>query len=62
MNIAFCGDWSGRLWSQGVCKDKNQDCAAFVKDHPSEFVDTYWLINSLKVYQQKGVDFVTNGA
>lgn len=54
MNIVFsttfCGDWAGGAWASGSCKGLGS-CEAWVANNPSAFVDSYWLINSLKVYQ-----------
>jgi hypothetical protein len=54
MNIVFdttfCGDWAGSVWSNGACASKGS-CVSYVANNPQAFVDSYWLINSLKVYQ-----------
>lgn len=51
-DITFCGDWAGEqsLWSKS-CPGKGT-CNAWVQNNPTAFKDSYWLLNSLKVYQQ----------
>jgi hypothetical protein len=49
-DITFCGDWAGGVWNQ-QCSDKQTDCQSFVREQPEAFVESYWLINSIKVYQ-----------
>ncbi|KAJ9629157.1 hypothetical protein H2204_008946 [Knufia peltigerae] len=54
-DVTFCGDWAGNVWStDAVCSSKASTCQAFVQNNPSAFQDTYWLINSLKVYSDNG--------
>nr|ARD05880.1 beta 1,3 (4)-glucanase [Aphelenchoides besseyi] len=49
-DLAFCGDWAGDDWKDS-CKNKAKTCKEYVKNNPHDFKDAYWLINSLKVYQ-----------
>lgn len=51
-DITFCGDWAGEqsLWAKS-CPGKGT-CNAWVQNNPTAFKDSYWLLNSLKVYQQ----------
>jgi hypothetical protein len=55
MNIifdtTFCGDWAGSVWGNGGCAAKAGSCQSYVANNPQAFVDSYWLINSVKVYQ-----------
>ncbi|OCL10789.1 glycoside hydrolase family 16 protein [Glonium stellatum] len=54
MNIifdtTFCGDWAGQVWSSSSCASVNPSCNAYVAEEPQSFGDTYWLVNSVKVY------------
>ncbi|CAI7678265.1 hypothetical protein N7533_002191 [Penicillium manginii] len=50
-DITFCGDWAGDTWSSGTCASKADTCIDYVQNNPSAFDETYWGINSLKVYQ-----------
>jgi len=54
MNIVFsttfCGDWAGGVWESGRCTGLGS-CESWVANNPGAFVESYWLINSLKVYQ-----------
>ncbi|KAK4696153.1 hypothetical protein P7C71_g1722, partial [Lecanoromycetidae sp. Uapishka_2] len=60
MNIifdtTFCGQWAGDpdVWKQSTCGSKADTCNAYVQENPTAFVDAYWLVNSVKVYQQSG--------
>nr|ADZ46179.1 beta-1,3(4)-glucanase [Paecilomyces sp. FLH30] len=49
-DITFCGDWAGSVWGIGGCASRAGNCNDFVQDNPSAFTESYWLINSLKVY------------
>jgi hypothetical protein len=48
-DITFCGDWAGAAWG-GACAAANPSCNAYVASQPQSFGDTYWLVNSVKVY------------
>ncbi|KAH7406122.1 endo-1,3(4)-beta-glucanase-like protein [Phaeosphaeria sp. MPI-PUGE-AT-0046c] len=49
-DIAFCGDCAGGAWSSSTCSQRNPSCWDYVASQPQSFWDTYWLINSIKVY------------
>ena len=52
-NIAFCGDWAGAAWSSSEgCKAKAPSCQDYVRENPEAFKDAYWMIRSVKVYQE----------
>nr|AWH98111.1 beta 1,3(4)-glucanase [Aphelenchoides besseyi] len=54
-NVAFCGDWAGdpAVWRQyPQCLAAASNCADYVRHNPFAFKDTYWLINSLKIYKK----------
>jgi len=54
-NTALCGDWAGKVWSQdATCSKLASTCDQYVAANPEAFADAYWLINSVKVYQQAG--------
>ncbi|KAK0730492.1 concanavalin A-like lectin/glucanase domain-containing protein [Lasiosphaeris hirsuta] len=53
LNTAFCGDWAGKVWSDDeTCSALASTCEEYVGSNPSEFTQAYWLLNSIKVYQQ----------
>ncbi|KEF55711.1 uncharacterized protein A1O9_08461 [Exophiala aquamarina CBS 119918] len=69
MNIDFCGDYAADpYWYNQYpsCTAQATSCNAFVRDNPGAFVDTYWQINQLKVYQQSTASttssFTTTGS
>ncbi|CAG8059920.1 unnamed protein product [Penicillium olsonii] len=53
-DITFCGDWAGEesVWSSSSCSSKASTCNDYVQNNPSAFEDSYWRLNSLKVYQE----------
>lgn len=55
-DTTFCGDWAGNTWSSSSCASKAATCNAFVQNNPSEFKNAYWSVNSLKVYQDNGIE------
>ncbi|KIV92814.1 hypothetical protein PV10_04080 [Exophiala mesophila] len=55
MNVAFCGDWAGSVWStDSTCAPQASTCQDYVQNNPSAFQNTYWMINSLRVYSENG--------
>lgn len=54
-DVTFCGQWAGQVFStDSTCSSLASNCQEYVQNNPSAFVNTYWSINSLKVYQQGG--------
>ena len=54
-DTTFCGDWAGSVWGQdSTCSALGGSCQAYVQNHPEAFADSYWTVNSLKVYQDNG--------
>jgi len=49
-DITFCGDWAGGVWGSTSCASINPSCNAYVASQPQSFLDSYWLVNSIKVY------------
>lgn len=52
-DITFCGDWAGNTWSSGSCASKANSCQDFVTNNAGAFQESFWRINSLKVYQNE---------
>ncbi|EFX02491.1 beta-glucanase [Grosmannia clavigera kw1407] len=53
INTDLCGDWAGNVWSEdATCSAKASTCTTYVQQNPEAFTEAYWLINSIKVYQQ----------
>ncbi|KAL8686219.1 MAG: hypothetical protein Q9224_005517 [Gallowayella concinna] len=53
-NTAFCGDWAGQTWNQSsTCMQKAPTCQQYVQNNPEVFKDAYWMVRSVKVYQQQ---------
>jgi len=51
-DTTFCGDWAGDAWGSSSCASKAGSCQGSVAGNPGEFVNAYWAINSVKVYQR----------
>ncbi|EUC38853.1 glycoside hydrolase family 16 protein [Bipolaris zeicola 26-R-13] len=49
-DVTFCGDWAGGVWGSTTCAQVNPSCVAYVASQPQNFSESYWLINSVKVY------------
>ncbi|KAJ3531983.1 hypothetical protein NM688_g7492 [Phlebia brevispora] len=43
INLTFCGDWAGTVYSSSGCPG---DCVDYVNENPSAFVNAYWDIAS----------------
>lgn len=54
-DTTFCGQWAGNVWSQSTCASLAPTCNEYVANNPSAFSNAYWLVNSIKVYQDSGV-------
>eukprot|EP00026_Physarum_polycephalum_P003789 Phypoly_transcript_03803.p1 GENE.Phypoly_transcript_03803~~Phypoly_transcript_03803.p1 ORF type:complete len:709 (+),score=102.89 Phypoly_transcript_03803:251-2128(+) len=48
LDNTFCGDWAGATFNSMGCSGS---CQSFVQNNPSAFSESYWAINSFKVYQ-----------
>ncbi|MCJ1249044.1 hypothetical protein MMC30_006266 [Trapelia coarctata] len=53
-DTTFCGAWAGSAWGGSCAAAHGGSCNAFVQNNPGAFKDAYWLVNSLKVYQENG--------
>ncbi|KAG5943599.1 hypothetical protein E4U59_000238 [Claviceps monticola] len=55
IDTTFCGAWAGdqNVWgSDAECSALAKTCKDYVSGNPSHFADSYWLVNSIKVYEQ----------
>jgi hypothetical protein len=53
-NTTFYGQWAGQqsAWQlDTICSKKATTCQDYVQNNPVDFAQSYWEINSLKVYQ-----------
>ncbi|KAJ2972865.1 hypothetical protein NUW58_g9090 [Xylaria curta] len=54
-DTTFCGQWAGRVWgADPVCSTKAPTCEEYVGSNPTDFQDSYWLINYVKVFREAG--------
>ena len=52
-DTTFCGDWAGNTFSQdGTCSTLASSCQDYVQNNPAAFKESYWVVNSLKVYEE----------
>jgi hypothetical protein len=62
-DTTFCGDWAGGIFGESGCpmssSDSFQSCHDYVANHPSAFEQSYWEINSVKIYQTGVKDIET---
>ncbi|KAI1385035.1 glycoside hydrolase family 16 protein [Hypoxylon trugodes] len=50
-DTTMCGDWAGKVFgSDPTCSSKAATCEEYVAANPDAFKDSYWLVNSVKVY------------
>lgn len=61
-DTTFCGDWAGQTWKDDGCVDQTgfQTCPEYVAARGSDFKDSYWEINSVKIYQKKAVSVTSS--
>lgn len=65
-DVTFCGDWAGGVYGDSGCPmtgtDSFQSCHNYVANNPAKFKETYWEINSVKIYQAgvKGIASVSS--
>lgn len=54
-DTTFCGDWAGSVWDQNdECTALAPSCEDYVANNPGDFAESYWSVNSVKVYQNTG--------
>jgi len=51
INLTFCGQWAGGNNFKKQCPTMGT-CSDWVRNHPEEFTEAYWLINYLDIYQK----------
>ena len=55
-DTTFCGQWAGADWNTSSCASMADTCEDYVTNNPSAFVDAYWAINTLQVFQNNGTN------
>ena len=55
-DTTFCGSWAGGTsWTTSGCAAAHgASCSTYVQNSPTDFAETYWMVNSLMVYQDNG--------
>ncbi|KAH7118291.1 concanavalin A-like lectin/glucanase domain-containing protein [Dactylonectria estremocensis] len=54
-DTTFCGDWAGsaETWNTNLeCSALSSNCNDYVAANPAAFTEAYWLINSIKIFDQ----------
>jgi hypothetical protein len=49
-DTTFCGQWAGAVWGDS-CSSLADTCVDYVANNPTAFAQSYWEVNSIKVYQ-----------
>ncbi|TWU76808.1 hypothetical protein ED733_005579 [Metarhizium rileyi] len=55
-DTTFCGDWAGapQVWnSDPKCSALAPTCKDYVAGNPDQFANAFWMVKSVKVYQQR---------
>ncbi|KAJ2901286.1 putative glycoside hydrolase family 16 protein [Zalerion maritima] len=53
INLTLCGDWAGKVWDEdSTCTAKASTCNEYVENNPDAFTDAYWLVNSVRTFEQ----------
>lgn len=55
-DTTFCGDWAGRTFAESGCSmngrgSSTQSCVDYVASHASDYDESFWEINAVKVFQ-----------
>ncbi|KAI2790612.1 putative endo-1,3(4)-beta-glucanase [Penicillium oxalicum] len=54
-DTTFCGEWAGNVYGKSGCpmagSDPMTSCVSYVAQNPAAFEQSYWEINSVKIYQ-----------
>ncbi|KAK9436254.1 Concanavalin A-like lectin/glucanase [Metarhizium brunneum] len=54
-DTTFCGQWAGDVWKNDAkCSTLAPTCQEYVSGNPEQFANAFWVVNSVKVYQQGG--------
>lgn len=54
-DTTFCGDWAGNNWNETAsCAALAPTCEEYVSKNPGAFVEAYWAVNTLQVFQDDG--------
>ncbi|KAG6008601.1 hypothetical protein E4U21_004241 [Claviceps maximensis] len=54
IDTTFCGAWAGdpNVWNKDPeCSALAKTCQDYVSGNPADFAETFWVFNSIKVYQ-----------
>ncbi|KAF2098069.1 glycoside hydrolase family 16 protein, partial [Rhizodiscina lignyota] len=56
-DTTFCGDFAGSVYHQSTCPqvegmDSMGSCIDYVKNNPSDYLDAFWSVNYIKVYEE----------
>ena len=57
-DTTFCGDWAGEVWANDTATASlAPTCQEYVQNNPGAYVDAYWAINSVKVFQDASTGY-----
>ncbi|KAL2269221.1 hypothetical protein VTJ83DRAFT_4067 [Remersonia thermophila] len=55
LNINFCGDAAANNWGECATVTGEATCKDYVQNNPQAYVDTYWKVKSIKVFELEDV-------
>ena len=55
VSIGICGGWPNSDWASSGCKSKAPTCNEYAAKNPHDFAEAYFLINDIKVYEDKSI-------
>lgn len=64
-DTTFCGDWAGSpdVWNNNAeCSALASTCDEYVAANPAAFTEAYWLVNSIKIYDQAASNYTVKRA
>lgn len=47
-DLTLCGDWAGNTYATSGCPGT---CVDYVNNEPEAFVNAYWSVNAVRVYE-----------
>lgn len=54
IDTTFCGAWAGEAWATSLgCSALAPMCEKYVAKNPKAFRDAFWLVEKVKVYEEK---------
>lgn len=62
IDTTFCGAWAGSAWKTSSCGVLAPTCDQYVAQNPTAFTDAFWLIDHVRVYEERGGKMLRRGS